>query len=470
MMIDSGISQEALFEEIKYKPHDAQMLYHNSKARFRVPCCGRRFGKSLMVGHNMTAALFIPDTYYWIVGPTYSTGEKEFRVVYDDLFRKLKLTDLKGMRKSYNVDQGNMSIRMPWNSVLEVKSAEKSDSLIGEGLDGVIMAESAVHRKDTWEMYIEPALLDKRGWADFPSTPRGHNWYEGLWLMGQDPTFDYVESWRFPTWTNSARFPLGLEDPVIQEIKRTRTEFHWLQEYCAEFTAIEGRIYDEFKREIHVKDINYNPFWKNFQVFDYGFNDPTVCLDIMIDSTDNVYVWREYQVSRKTITEHALALKARSNPEGFHIDGRFGDPRNPDATRTMSSILGGRPIVGRVLPVKHGISEKLQGYDMVKQWMKLQPDGKPKFFIDRSCTETIRQLEQLQAPKEREGKNMQEGQREYDDHGPDCIRYLFAEYFITGYSRGDLSSVYSSAPTEADRFLQYHSDIRRDIIPFGFGA
>jgi hypothetical protein len=469
MTLEVGISREALWKELLYTPHPAQMLYHNSKSRFRIPCCGRRFGKSLMAGHNMTEAMFIPDTYYWIVGPTYSLAEKEFRVVYDDFFRKLKLADVKGMRKSYNLEQGNMSIRTPWNSILEVKSADKQDSLVGEGLDGVIMSEAAIHKKDTWEMYIEPALLDKRGWADFPSTPRGHNWYEGLWLMGQDPAFGNFESWRFPTWANIARFPMGLEDPDIQEIKRKSTEFHWLQEYCAEFAAIEGRIYSEFDRKIHVGDYKYNPFWKNYQSFDFGFNDPFVCLDIQVDPSDNVYVWREYQVKQKTNTEHALALQQRDNPANFRVDGRFGDPRDPDAIRTLNFILSGRPIIGRTLPVVRGISEKLQGYDIVKQWMKVQPDGKPKFFIDRSCTETIRQLEQLQAPAEREGKNTAEGQREFDDHGPDAVRYFFAEYFILGYSRGDLGAVYGSQTTEADTFFQYHSKLRREAeIPYGF--
>lgn len=416
-MIEPGINREALWEALDYKPHAAQMLYHDSKARHRIACCGRRFGKSVMAGHNMTQAMFVPDTHYFIVGPTYSLGEKEFRIVFDDFFRKLKLGTLKGMRKSYNLEQGNMSIRTPWNSVLEVKSADKADSLVGEGLDGVIMSEAAIHKKDTWEMYIEPALLDKRGWADFVSTPRGHNFFEGLWLMGQDPRFENFESWRFPTWTNSAMFPLGIDDPNIQDIKRKSTEFHWLQEYCAEFAAIEGRIYPMFDRKIHVGEYKYNPRWKNFQVFDFGFNDPFVCLDIQVDPSDNVYVWREYQVKQKTTTEHGVALMSRNNPPHFKVDGRFADPRDPDAIRTLNFVLSGAHTIGRTLPVERGISEKLQGYDKVGQWMKVQPDGRPKFFIDRSCTDTIRQVEQLQAPKERDGHNAKEGQREYDDHG-----------------------------------------------------
>lgn len=463
-MTDIGISKEALFKEIGYKPHPAQQLYHDSIAKYKIACCGRRFGKSYMVGHEMTARMFVPDMLYWIIGPTYDLGEKEFRVVYNDLFqptpRGLGMGDYKGIRKNYNKDQGNMRISMPWNTALEVKSADKQDSLIGEGLDHVIMAEAATHRKDTWEMFIEPALLDKRGSADFVSTPRGHNWYEELWMLGQDPAFDEFDSWRFPTWANTIKFPLGADQPELLAIKQRASEYHWQQEYCAEFTALEGKIYEEFDRKIHVTDIPYNQFWKNFQFFDFGFSDPFVCLDVMVDPSDNVYIWREYQIRRKTNQEHGLALATRSNPEGFHVEGRFGDPADPDARRTLNFLLPGVPIIGRRLPVELGISAWHQGIEIVKRWLKVQPDGRPKLFIDRSCTETIRQMEHLQTAPEKEGRNVKEGQRDYDDHGPDALRYGLGELFIMGYHRDNLSAVYRQRPSVGDSPFTYDSVLR----------
>lgn len=463
-----NISKEALFAEVGYKPHDKQKLFHNSHARWRIACCGRRFGKSLMCGHEMTARLFTPDTVHWIVGPTYALGEKEFRVVFDDLFRKMGsyFNSLKGVRKSYNIDQGNMSITLPWNTMLQVKSAEKQDSLVGEGLDSCIMSEAALHKQATWDMYIQPALLDKRGVCDFPSTPRGHNWFESMWLQGQDPEMETYDSWRFPTWENRAMFPLGYNDPDLQAIRRTVSEFKWQQEYCAEFTALEGKIYQEFDRSIHVIDIEYNPLWKNFQVYDFGFADPFVRLDIMVDPSDNVYVWREYQVRRKTNMEHVPALAAIENPPGFHIDGRFGDPHDPDAVRTLNALQPGPKIIARKLPVDHLVSEKQRGYEAVKQWLKIHSDGKPKLFFDRRCKETIRQIEHLQNPEEREGKNAKEGQREFDDHGADAVRYFFNEYFILGYQRDYLRDVYRSRPNSEGIFT-YDSTFRNDGILSG---
>jgi len=431
------IDKAKVFEEVGYEPHPAQKLFHDSEARHRIACCGRRFGKSLMAGHEMTAALFVPNSVYWIVGPTYKLGEKEFRVVFDDFFRKLPFAQDKRFKKAYNLDQGNMRIETPWNSRLEVVSADKQDSLVGEGLDGVIMSEAALHKKDTWQMYIQPALLDKKGWAIFPSTPRGHNWYEDIYMMGLDPTMSNWDSWRFPTWANTAIFPEGENDPELIAIKKDASEFHWLQEYCAEFTAIEGKIYSEFDRRVHVTDIAYNPMWANYQAWDHGFADPTVCLDIMVDNLDNVYVWREYQVRRKTTTEHALTLMTRENPYGYHVDGRFGGTADANEHATIGAVMG--PVISRVTPWIHGI-------EAVKRAMKIQNDGRPKFFVDRSCTELIRQLENLRTPDERLGRNAKEGQHDYDDHGPDALRYFFNEKFVWGYHAGSLGAVYSAQP------------------------
>jgi hypothetical protein len=400
------------------------------------------------------------------VGPTYALAEKEFRVVHDDLFRKLAKA-YPGLaakcRKSYNVKQGDMRIEMPWNAILEAKSADRPDSLVGEGLNGVIMSEAALHHPETWEMYIEPALSDYRGSAMFPSTPRGYNWYNGLYRLGQEEAIPEYASWRFPSWDNPHVYPQGRNDPEILRIERVVSEYHFRQEYGAEFTAFEGKIYNEFDARIHIKDIPYNPHWRNYWAFDYGFSAPFVCLDIMVDPSDTIYVWRyvwrEYQVRYLSSYEHALALRARPNPVGFHVDGRIGDPRGADESATLALILGG--IVARPVPW-------IQGVEAVKRQMKLQPDGSPKFYISPKCSETIRQLEQLRVPTVKHDKNEKEGQHDYDDHGPDALRYFCSEFFVMGMG-STLASIYANrGHSPSDTFFNYHSGfkLKDSVIPY----
>lgn len=451
MRVEATIDKDILFEKVGYTPHsDEQWEIHRSHARFRIPSCGRRFGKSQASGHEMTHNLFIPDSMNWIVGPTYRLGEKEFRVVWDDL-KKLSLLD-KCRTKTYNVNQGQMRIVTPMGSVLEVVSAEKQDTLVGEGLNSVIMSEAAKHKMSTWQMYIEPALSDKRGSAMFPSTPQGFNWYKGLYDMGQHPDFPDYESWRFPTWTNTAMFPGGYDDEELRRIRGTVSKQYWDQEYAAEFTSFEGQIYPEFDTRVNVKKLEYNPLWFNAWTFDFGFADPFCCYDIQVDPSDNVYIWREYQVTHLSTWQHAHILKNRENPDNFHVNMMYGDPAGADEIATLELVLG------KVFAERVSWHE---GIEAVRRWIN-PVEGKTRLFIDPSCVHLIRQIQQLRRKENREGHNEKTGQHDYDDHGPDAIRYFFSQHFVLGRSM-TLASVYTRrGERESDAFFTYSSGFKLD--------
>jgi hypothetical protein len=451
----TDLDKNKFFDLVEYTPHSkGQAAFHLSNAKIRIACCGRRWGKSIASGHEFAFACLKPNSYYWIVGPTYKLAEKEFRVVHDIFTRKLGLK--KQFKVSYNVEQGHMRIAFPWGTVVQCASATNPDSLLGEGLDGVIMSESARHSLETWEMYIEPALSDKDGFAIFPSTPRGFNWFQGLWQLGQDPTMHQYDSWRFPTWENTLRYPGGQDNIKLRAIKSTVSKAFWEQEYAAQFTSFEGQIYEEFDQTIHVKDIEYQPAWRNYWVFDWGFNDPLVCLDIMVDPSDNVYVWREYQVRHLSTWDHAIILKERENPPGFHVDAMFGDPSGADEIATMAHHFGFIAARSREIPWNRGI-------EAVKRKLKLQPNGLPQLFIDRSCHNLIRQLQALQYRPSKNGMNAKEGQVDRDDHGPDALRYFHVEFFILGAGTS-LSSVYSAPRlgSEAETFFTMKKGLSLD--------
>lgn len=422
-----------------------------------------------MAAIDLVEAAFLPG-WYWIVGPDYRLGEKEFRIVYKAFCDTDKLNLGKKIKKSYNAKQGDMRLEFPWGTVIEVVSAKHPDSLQGEGLSGVIMSEAGSHKLQTWEQYIEPALSDNLGWATFPTTPKGFNWLQGMWQLGQMPEMADYDSWQYPTWLNTLRFPGGFDEKCLHgttcqcnaelvRIFKTVSKAYWDQEYGAKFTTFSGQIYDEYDPNIHLKDIEYNPNWKNYWVFDYGFAVPFVCLDIMVDPSDNVYVWREYQVRHRTTWEHAHALKDRPNPEGFHVDAMFGDPRGADEAATIALVLG--YVSQRAVPWVTGI-------ESVKRGLKLQPDGRPKLFIDRKCIELNRQMQGLRLIETKEGKDPKEGQVDYDDHGPDALRYFYSEYFVMGAGTS-LAEAYnpSKLGSEAETFFTSKAGISLDT-PVGY--
>ena len=432
------IDKEKFFAKIGHIPHSVgQWTYHRSRARFRIAVCGRRYGKSTMAGRDLEPELFVPNHRYWIVGPTYDLGEKEFRVLWDDLIVKQQLGRDKRVKKSYHL-HGDMFIEFPWKTRVEVRSAQYPEQLVGDSLDGVIMSEAAKHKRETWERFIRPSLADRRGWAVFPTTPEGHNWLYDLWLFGQNPNISAYESWRFPSWDNPIVYPGGRRDPEILLLEQTTSTEWFMQEIGADFASFVGKIYDEFDELMHVRKHYFHPEWPNYVAFDWGFTNPLAAVEFQVDPWDNVYIWREHYKAYTQLAEHIRLLKQRENPFGYHLDLAFGDAADPEAALYVSQNY--------VQCVADPLAKQnwREGIDLVKTWMKPRDTGltideygtpymKPKFFVDPTCTNTIREHAAYRAPEEVKSNAREAGPQsaaqKLDDHTCDAIRYGMMHVF-----------------------------------------
>lgn len=448
------IDKMAFFNRLGYQPHARQMLYHRSKARFRLPCCGRRMGKSTMAARDLEPELFMPDRRYWIVGPTYDLAEKEFRVIWNDLIIGLGMGKDKRVKKAYNRRSGEMYIEFPWGTRVECRSATHPESLVGDGLHGVIMSEAAKHKKDTWERYIRAALSDHRGWATFPTTPEGFNWYYDLWSFGISDKAEHheYESWRFPSWENKYIFPGGRTDTEILGVEATTAHEWFMQEYGAEFGAFVGKIYGEFDPALHIKSHTFRPDWPNYISFDWGFTNPLAAIEFQVDPWDRVHVWREHYRSYLQLGEHIDIMRRRDQPAGYHLDLGFGDAADPEAAAHMSTYF----VPTYALP--EAKKNWREGIDLVKQFLKprdaITPDGslitdeygtpqqEPWLYIDPSCHNTIREYNNYRAPEVRSEVNTREAAKKHDDHALDAIRYGLMHLFRLG-CRSHLSDVYT---------------------------
>lgn len=433
-----AIDKRAFFNSIGYIPHSpGQWSFHTSTARFRVACCGRRYGKSTMAGRDLEPELFHRDkAMHWIVGPTYDLGEKEFRVVWDDLIIGRQLGRHKKVKKAYNKRSGDMYIEMPWGTRLEVRSAAHPETLVGEKLSSVIMSEAAKHKSETWERYIRPALADTRGSGTFPTTPEGRNWFYDMWMLGQRQDNIEFESWRFPSWENVTIFPGGRDDPEILFLERTTTEEWFMQEIGADFSSFVGRIYGEFDETTHVRHHRYNPAWKNYIAFDWGFVNPLAAIEFQVSPRDDIYVWREHYKSYDILESHIKTLKDRIQPPGYKIDCTFGDAADPEAVATINQHFA--PCVA----MPESKTNWRAGVDRVKGFLRLQQIGEvdeygtpkvaPKLFVDPSCKNMIREFSNYRAKAGTAGRNPQEIASGIDDHACDALRYGLVHLYDLG--------------------------------------
>jgi hypothetical protein len=400
---------------------------------------------------------------FWIVGPEYSDSEKEFRAAYNGLSKLEVPFDKPGTY--YNPHAADMVISL-WGGtfLLHGKSAKHPETLVGEGLSGVVMAEAAKLKERVWSKYIRPTLADFNGWALFASTPEGKNWFYDLWRMGQDPQYLEWTSWRFPSWVNPYVYPKGASDegikmlraassagqaitgelmelagvdPEIAGMMLDMTEVTFNQEIGALFTEFAGRVFQEFDEETHVKDLEFErgSGWQTFAAVDYGFTNPNVWLLIQLGPWGEIHVLDEIYEPELTIREFGLEIQRRElAPTG--LVRFYPDPASPGSSRELSDLL---KVSYATAGLGGDLKDRLEG---IRAALKPQPahlpadhpEKRPDLLINRRCVKTIYEFNEYRYPKTIQeardsGHNAPELPMKKDDHTIEALGRFFAGHF-----------------------------------------
>lgn len=373
-------------------PHAGQQLVMQSKARFKVVVCGRRWGKSIFaIITILVAALSNPGGLYWYIAPTYRQAKN---IAWRFLISRINLFP-KWWRDQCKIEKNSLIIELPNGAIIELKGAQEPDSLVGSGLDGVVLDEYAMEVYGTapvWKEAIRPALSDKQGWAIFISTPRGYNHFYDLYDLASTRREDGWESWKMPTSTN----------PYIpkKELETARAEVGediFSQEYEAEFRKRSGLVYKEFERSVHVippKDPYKIPSQWTLEIgMDFGTSHPTAGIFVLFDHVDDTaYVVDEHYESEWTTDKHISAMKAKEDLWITKL--RNKRPKRIGDSEAKQSLLDYAKNGYFLTPTYKGAGSVEVGISEVRK--RLNNDmitRKPKLYICSNCVNTIREFE-----------------------------------------------------------------------------
>jgi len=231
------IDKLRFFEDLGYQPHPGQLEIHLDEHPRRVVACGVRWGKTLCAAMEGLAAAMAPSerSIGWVTAPTYDLASKVFREIVLAAQRHLhhrviKVTETPGLLRLRNMAGGVSEIR--------AKSAESPVSLLGEGLDWLIVDEASRLKPDIWQSHLSQRLIDKQGWALLISTPKGKGYFFDLYRRGQENRDPVYVSWNNPSWTNP-----HLDADLIDEQRRQIPERVFAQEYGAQFVEGAGAVF-----------------------------------------------------------------------------------------------------------------------------------------------------------------------------------------------------------------------------------
>lgn len=371
----------------------AQKKIAQDRHRFKVINCGRRFGKTVYETEEIKGLALGKESRQCYIAPTLG----EAREIAWGILKK----ELSGIATNINETRLEITVRnlVGSESFIILKGWESVENLRGQYFDKIILDEVAKY-KNFWAMWQEvliPTLTDRRGGADFISTPRGFNHFYDLYNKHlTDP-----ENWgafHFTTYDNP-----HISKEEVDSLKDQMTDTRFSQEYLADFKKSEGLVYQEFKRDLHLFEDEPTDILETMAGLDFGFNHPMALLTIKKDTSNRYWVTNEWYKQGQTndqLIEKLQEIKANKV---------YPDPASPDRIE----VLKQNGI--NCLEVNKGKDSIINGINIVRELFKQN-----RLFIHKSCVNTISELESY--CYDPEDPNKETPLKENDD-AMDALRY-----------------------------------------------
>lgn len=231
-------------------------------------------------------------------------------------------------------------------------------------------------------------------------------------LMEQDPDYEYAL--------------LGLGSPSLVEAMR-----------YGNWNIQAGAYFPEFGINHIVSPFDIPSWWTRFRSFDWGSAKPFhVGWYAISDGTlpqypsNSIIMYREWygckdadEGLRMTVEEVAEGIKVRDS----------GDKIRYSVADTAIFTSDGGPSMAERFALK-GVhwqpadKKRLQGWDQLRQRLRLNDDGRPMFFVFNTCKDTLRTLPLMVS----DDKNPEDIDTRLEDHACDSIRYaVMSRPFLT---------------------------------------
>jgi phage terminase large subunit len=218
----------------------------NSKTRFRVLACGRRWGKTTLAIRELAYHAREPESVCWYVTGSYRAAKG---LAWEPL--KTQLGRLNWIKK---VNEAELTITLKNGSRICLRGSENPDALRGFYIKGILILDEAqdVDPK-TWDV-LRPTLSDHKARVLICGTPKGRsNQLFDFFQKGQDTTETEWQSWQYTTAQGG-----WVDEEELRQAQKDLDPRTYKVEYEAEFANYEGVVYYAFDRAKHIRDITFD--------------------------------------------------------------------------------------------------------------------------------------------------------------------------------------------------------------------
>lgn len=202
---------------------------------------------------------------------------------------------------------------------IEFWSLDNPDSPRGRKYKKVVVDEAALIKglTDVWEAVIWPTLIDYKGVALFPSTPRGHDAFYQLYLRGLDPLQPDWASFKKPTVDNPY-----IDPKEVEAARRTIPERIYRQEYLADFIDDAGAVFRNIENctgaKMQEQAIDGHVYFIGVDLA--KTNDFSVFVVVDVTEGQVVYLDRANHVEYSLQLDRLVTLSAKFHPIGIIVE------------------------------------------------------------------------------------------------------------------------------------------------------
>lgn len=341
------------------------------KTRYKILSCGRRWGKSYFSILFLLSKPLKRNERRWIVFPTYRQAKMVSWSILKDIFAK----------KDVSINETELSITFDNGAKIELKGADKPDSLRGVSTTMVVMDEYSYMKENVWGEIIQPTLAETKGSALFVGTPTGvQNHFYDLFVKGQSKGGDY-KSWQFTTLDGGF-----ISEDEVENAKKNLDKRTFEQEYLASFLTAANRAAYNFSRDIHCKVMDKSP--RMFWGIDFGVASYMTAILMCENTAGEVYVFDEIGLQNSNTFELAKLMQEKAPGLPVYPDPA-GKARTSNSTKSDHMILQESGFT--VISKKANPTQK----DRLNALNKMLEDatGKHRLFVNPKCKNLIRDLE-----------------------------------------------------------------------------
>jgi phage terminase large subunit len=162
--------------QLDYVPRAAFVPFHSRTQRRALLVVHRRGGKTVSCVNDLVEKAqrsLKPDAFYAYVGPYAKQTAQVAWKYLKEAVRRIPGHKIHETKKQVEVPSRCKGSR----STIGLFGADNPDSLRGMYFDGIVLDEVADMKSSVWNEVIQPALMDRHGWAVFIGTPKGKGFF-----------------------------------------------------------------------------------------------------------------------------------------------------------------------------------------------------------------------------------------------------------------------------------------------------